>query len=483
MHGQVTGISGPITAPRKLISLNGFVAALCTFDLFILVFLGLLVGRLHFGVLPLWGPRALVILMALMVGWLVFRSTKLHDRAILERRLPQLRKAVTATGLIFFIILFAGYATRTIGDYSRLWVGGWFLSTLVVLSTSRLLVFYLFKKLNALDAFAVRYVILSTDAEISRLEKFIERWRTLMPASHRISGIFVEGLDRVNTPLSLPAHLLRGDFAEFETWADRTNVDKVIAILPSHDSAPVEQLLSGLREMPLDVDIVAGDVDQKWAPRAIEQVAGVPAIRIMSKPLSDGQIAVKRVFDIAVAGVALVLLTPVFILIAAAIKIDTSGPVLFHQKRLGFNNVPFMVLKFRTMFHEEKVLTTVEQARRNDPRVTHIGALLRRTSLDELPQLINVLRGDMSIVGPRPLAVEHNRQYAPLIDAYLARHRIKPGITGWAQVNGFRGETETLAKMNERIVYDLHYVDNWSLSFDVEIMIRTAAVLVHRNAY
>jgi putative colanic acid biosynthesis UDP-glucose lipid carrier transferase len=158
--------------------------------------------------------------------------------------------------------------------------------------------------------------------------------------------------------------------------------------------------------------------------------------------------------------------------------------VLFRQRRYGFNNNPITVFKFRTMRHDQADDRLVPQARRNDPRVTRVGAFLRRTSLDELPQLINVLRGEMSLVGPRPHAVAHNEQYAHVIDDYLSRHRVKPGITGWAQVNGLRGETDTPDKMRRRVQYDLYYIDNWSLYLDFKILALTPFVgLVHKNAY
>ena len=177
-------------------------------------------------------------------------------------------------------------------------------------------------------------------------------------------------------------------------------------------------------------------------------------------------------------------LSPVLIAAALMIKLDSPGPVLFRQRRYGFNNNPITVFKFRTMRHDQADDRLVPQARRNDPRVTRVGAFLRRTSLDELPQLINVLRSEMSLVGPRPHAVAHNEQYAHVIDDYLSRHRVKPGITGWAQVNGLRGETDTPDKMRRRVQYDLYYIDNWSLYLDFKILALTPFVgLVHKNAY
>jgi putative colanic acid biosynthesis UDP-glucose lipid carrier transferase len=178
------------------------------------------------------------------------------------------------------------------------------------------------------------------------------------------------------------------------------------------------------------------------------------------------------------------LLIPILALIALAIKLDSPGPVFFRQRRYGFNNNAIVVWKFRTMKADMvRDDTVVPQATRNDPRVTRVGRFLRRTSLDELPQIFNVLRGEMSLVGPRPHAVAHNEQYAKIIDDYLSRHRVKPGITGWAQVNGLRGETDTPEKMRERVQFDLYYIDNWSFWLDLKIMALTPFAAINRNAY
>ena len=176
----------------------------------------------------------------------------------------------------------------------------------------------------------------------------------------------------------------------------------------------------------------------------------------------------------------LILLWPLLLLVAILIKFDTPGPVLFRQTRLGFNNDPIQVLKFRSMTTYDETQDEFRQAARNDPRVTRVGRVIRRTNIDELPQLLNVLRGEMSMVGPRPHAVAHNDMFADQICRMFRRHNVKPGITGWAQVNGLRGETDTFDKMQKRIDHDLYYVDNWSFFFDLKIMIMT---VISRQAY
>jgi putative colanic acid biosynthesis UDP-glucose lipid carrier transferase len=211
-----------------------------------------------------------------------------------------------------------------------------------------------------------------------------------------------------------------------------------------------------------------------------DQIGGVPVVAICETPFTGVNSLVKRVSDIVIASVIQVLLSPVMLSIALAVKLTSPGPVIFKQRRYGLNGDEIIVYKFRSMTVSEDG-AKVTQARKNDQRVTRLGAFLRRSSLDELPQFINVLQGRMSIVGPRPHAVAHNEQYRGLIKGYMLRHKVKPGITGWAQVNGLRGETDTLDKMAARIDFDLDYLRNWSLSLDLWIIVRTVKVVLGRN--
>ncbi|HLY54296.1 MAG TPA: exopolysaccharide biosynthesis polyprenyl glycosylphosphotransferase, partial [Stellaceae bacterium] len=214
---------------------------------------------------------------------------------------------------------------------------------------------------------------------------------------------------------------------------------------------------------------------------------GMPAINVVEKPLNPWNWLVKSIEDKVVAAVALVLLAPLLAVIALAIKLDSPGPILFRQKRYGFNNDLIEVFKFRSMHHHMADASAAKLATRDDPRVTRVGRFLRRSSLDELPQLFNVLRGEMSIVGPRPHALQakaDGRLYQDVVGNYALRHKIKPGITGWAQVNGWRGETDTLDKIVNRVDHDLYYIDNWSLVLDIYIILVTPIALVRtRNAY
>lgn len=214
------------------------------------------------------------------------------------------------------------------------------------------------------------------------------------------------------------------------------------------------------------------------------EIAGVPLLALHDSPISGVVQALKRLFDLILGGVALVLVSPVMFIIAIAVKLDSPGPILFRQARYGERGKKFNIYKFRSMYIDSDKDGSLRQASQDDPRITAVGRFLRRKSLDELPQLFNVMNGTMSLVGPRPHAVSHNEEYRRLIAGYMLRHSIKPGITGWAQINGFRGETDTLEKMQKRIEYDRYYIKNWSLGFDIRILFRTLFIVIYgKNAY
>jgi len=247
--------------------------------------------------------------------------------------------------------------------------------------------------------------------------------------------------------------------------------------------AATKQALIELRELPLPVRLIADATAGEILRSPQETRSGTVSFELQRAPLTPGERAAKRTFDLAAAACGLLVLAPPLLAVSLAIWADSSGPILFRQRRGGFNGRSFTILKFRTM-HVVEDEPTIKQATPNDCRVTTVGRLLRRTSIDELPQLINILLGDMSLVGPRPHALAHDDQYSKLISHYPCRHHVRPGMTGWAQVNGFRGETPTLAPMKRRVELDLWYVSNWSFWLDLRILVRTVRELVFpRNAF
>ena len=255
--------------------------------------------------------------------------------------------------------------------------------------------------------------------------------------------------------------------------------DDIVILASQEELAAAPELARLLSELPVSVHIVPlGDVNI-FGTSHIAELGDLKTLVVSRPPLSTFDLAVKRAFDLSVASVGLLLLAPLFAAVAIAIKLESGGEVFFRQKRHGYNNTIIHVIKFRSMIPGPEGDCFV-QATRKDARVTQVGRLLRRTNIDELPQLFNVLAGDMSIVGPRPHATAHNQMFEGKILPFSRRHNIKPGITGWAQVNGHRGETDTLEKMQRRVEHDLFYIDNWSFLLDLEIILLT---LFSRRAY
>lgn len=259
--------------------------------------------------------------------------------------------------------------------------------------------------------------------------------------------------------------------------------DDILIVLPIGQSARIQAVVDAFKVLPASVQLGADVLLKRYPALRTLRTGGSASLELVREPLSPIEQLAKRVFDIAVSGTALVLLSPMLAVVAVAIKWTSPGPVLFRQDRNAYNRAPFKIFKFRTMA-DGSDKGEFRQTQRDDPRVTPIGAWLRKTSIDELPQLLNVLMGDMSIVGPRPHAIAHDNIFENRIDQYARRHNIKPGITGWAQVNGFRGETDTDDKMRGRVELDLEYLDHWSLLFDIKIIVMTALSLkAHSNAH
>jgi len=257
----------------------------------------------------------------------------------------------------------------------------------------------------------------------------------------------------------------------------------VLIIVSWARRAEITQMLDRLRYLPIPVRLLADQQVRPFVERAIENIGPTLAVELRRAPLGRAEQALKRSFDLVLASVGLVALAPVLLAIAVLIRLDSPGPVFFRQKRIGFNRRSFSIFKFRTMSVLENGVM-IKQATVNDPRVTLVGRWLRRSSIDELPQLLNVLRGEMSLVGPRPHAEAHDSAFDAAVADYAVRHNVKPGITGWAQVSGSRGETPDAESVRRRVAHDLWYIDNWSMLLDARILFRTVNVLLRgQNAY
>jgi putative colanic acid biosysnthesis UDP-glucose lipid carrier transferase len=275
---------------------------------------------------------------------------------------------------------------------------------------------------------------------------------------------------------------LRSEVQAFLRDVKGTNAKALYVSLPFADLGHLHQLEAQLYTSPLPVVLLVED----WVARTFSRPISVAASRIgfelQTPPMTVVQEAIKRSVDALMAGLALLFLMPIMLFVAVAIKVDTKGPVIFRQRRQGFNGRVFHIFKFRSMTVLEDG-ENINQARKSDSRVTRVGRFIRSTSLDELPQLVNVLRGEMSLVGPRPHAMSHDSYYEKAISGYAMRRHMRPGLTGWAQVNGFRGETPQIKDMESRVNHDLWYIGNWSVALDLWILIRTVGLLLTNRAY
>ncbi|MBQ1766577.1 MAG: undecaprenyl-phosphate glucose phosphotransferase [Aquincola sp.] len=276
---------------------------------------------------------------------------------------------------------------------------------------------------------------------------------------------------------------LLGRLAALAPYVHEHGIKEVYITLPLGSQPRILQLLESVQGTTASIFFVPDVFGISIIQGRLQDMNGIPVVGICETPFTGTNELVKRISDIVLASLILVLISPILLALAIGVKLSSPGPVIFKQRRNGLDGEEIIVYKFRSMRAMDNG-TVVKQAQRGDPRITPFGAFIRKTSLDELPQFINVLQGRMSIVGPRPHAVAHNEEYRKLIKAYMVRHKVKPGITGWAQVNGLRGETETIEKMQQRVEYDLEYLRNWTLGLDLQIIVRTVRVMLFdRNAY
>jgi Undecaprenyl-phosphate glucose phosphotransferase len=278
-----------------------------------------------------------------------------------------------------------------------------------------------------------------------------------------------------------------GNLSEMIAMIRKGEIDQVVVALPWSAEERLQQVVSRLALTPVKIRLAPDLASFTFARRQIVVLGDIPMLTLFERPISGLDAFIKLLEDKILTILILAMIWPVLGIVALAIKLDSPGPVFFRQPREGFNNKPFRVYKFRSMYSDQSQFSAIQQASRVDPRVTPVGRFLRRSSIDELPQLFNVMTGDMSLVGPRPHAASTRaggRLFSDVVASYAARHKVKPGITGWAQVCGWRGETDTEDKLIKRLEHDLHYIENWSLLFDFYILFRTiGSVLLPKNAF
>ncbi len=374
--------------------------------------------------------------------------------------------------LLMIVILFG---LKVSSEYSRLWLGWWMLFGVLFTLSFRMCV-YGFLHYQRLQGRNFRRVIIAGAGDPGK--KLIFQTVDSPWTGFKIEALFDD--DEQLRGALVNGYKVQGDLGGIEAFVDRNHIDEVWIALPLRAEDRVKELLYALRHHTVNIKLIPDIFGFSLLNHSMTEIAGLPAVNLSDTPMGGGNQIVKALEDRILA----LLIIPLLILIALAIKATSSGPILFKQKRHGWDGRVINVYKFRTMKLHDEVAGKITQACKGDSRVTPLDAFLRSCSLDELPQFYNVLQGRMSIVGPRPHAVEHNELYKEQVDQYMLRHMVKPGITGWAQVNGLRGETDTLDKMKKRVEYDLFYIENWSLWFDLKIIILTLFKgFVHKNAH
>ena len=279
--------------------------------------------------------------------------------------------------------------------------------------------------------------------------------------------------------------ILLGNVSELPLLIDEHAIDTVYIVTPLESSTVLEELYFVLLDKHVTIHWIPDIFSLRLINHSVKEIAGIPVLTLSETPLTGISRLAKSVEDKILSSLILIAISPILLVIALLIKIDSSGPVFFRQNRTGWNGKTFSIWKFRSMVAQNQVLdnAVIKQAERNDPRITKIGAFIRKTSIDELPQLFNVITGDMSLVGPRPHAVQHDEVYSERINDYYARHNIKPGMTGLAQVRGYRGETKEIDQMTKRIESDIEYINNWSIWLDLSILFRTIRVFTSKDVY
>lgn len=397
--------------------------------------------------------------MMLLVSTLVYRSWRGGQLLAMLGRVG-LSWLITWGVIMTWLVL-----TQTAIDYSRLLLAWWAGSSLVLSWLARVVVYLMMSGLRSMGVNHMKVLMVGTGGSVAAIRRRVK--------ASAWTGFKVVGVATAQNEKAL-------DYA-----IQNLQPDEVWIFQPPGDTKAIQRVLHALRHSTANIRLVPDMEMLQFMNHGVTMVLGVPMLDISSSPMAGMNLVLKWIEDKVLGALILLLISPLLFAISLAVKLSSPGPVLFRQKRHGWNGEEISILKFRSMYvHEEDATVSVTQATKGDPRITPLGKFLRSTSLDELPQFFNVLMGSMSIVGPRPHAVAHNFEYREHIPRYMLRHKVKPGITGWAQVNGFRGETDTMEKMELRVQADLYYIENWSLWLDLKIIILTIFKgFVGKNAY
>ncbi len=410
-----------------------------------------------------------------------FQASDIYEVQVFRGQLRQMTRMISAWAFVFLLFTGASFFAKLGGEVSRLWLSAFFFVGLAGLIAERLVLRAMVRSWAREGRLDRRTIIVGADQSGERL---VEALRIEADSDIDVLGVFDDRNDgRALDTCAGTAKL--GKVDDIIEFARRTRVDLVLFALPISAETRILDMLKKLWVLPVDIRLSAHTNKLRFRPRAYSYLGKVPTLDVFEAPITDWDLVMKWLFDHLVGALALLALSPVMALVALAVKLDSPGPVLFRQKRFGFNNERIDVLKFRSLYHDQADPLASKVVTKNDSRVTRVGRFIRKTSLDELPQLFNVVfKSNLSLVGPRPHAVQGKvatQLFDEAVDGYFARHRVKPGITGWAQINGWRGEIDNEEKIQKRVEFDLCYIENWSALFDTYILLKTPLALLTKN--
>ena len=451
---------------------------------FVVLAFGALVLGLRSALNPDAATSSFIGFFALTLAFLclvLLRGFKLYEPRYL---------ALAASSVIysFGIAVIAGLGLHGLVGFfglslSGLWTTQWLMLCGVYFAVSRIAVQLWARPLLNAGRFKRRIAVVGGGKAAEEAISILENSKAL---DIEIVGLFDDRYDN-RSPDSIRKHKKIGKIGDLADYARHKRVDLIVVAIPMTAEQRLLQILERLWELPVDIRISAAASQLKFSRNSYAYLGDLPLLSVFDRPLSSWNQFLKDALDKLVASVAILCLSPVMAAVALAVKLESRGPVIFKQKRFGFNNELIEVYKFRSMYTDLADVSAAKLVTKNDPRVTRVGRIIRKTSLDELPQLFNVLKGTLSLVGPRPHATQAKAAgglYDQVVEGYFARHKVRPGITGWAQINGWRGETDTVEKITQRVKHDLEYIDQWSLGLDLYILAKTPmALLKSENAY
>lgn len=424
-----------------------------------------------------------VILASCLLANVLFNAGRTHRISAYRTVFSQTGRVLIGWTVVMTVLTVGIFFFKAADLFSRVWLASWYVSGAVLLVGYRLGLRALVMRWTAQGRLRRRTVIVGGGRDA---ESLIEQIRSGASNDIALLGLFDDRID-ARSPDNVAGYPKLGKVADLIEFARRTPVDLVIVSMPLSAEKRVLHMLTQLWVLPVDIRLSAHMSTLKFTDKAYSYVGDIAVFDMADRPISDWNLVFKWVFDKLVAITALILLSPIMVATAIAIKLESRGPIFFMQSRHGFNNELIKIYKFRSMRTDMADQSAAKLVTKGDPRVTKVGRFIRKTSIDELPQLFNVLKGELSIVGPRPHALQAkaaNQLYYEAVEGYFARHRVKPGMTGWAQINGWRGETDTIDKIMQRVNHDLYYIENWSILFDAYILVMTPLRLFNsENAY